>query len=191
MISAVIVAAGEGRRLGGVAKALLQLGDATFLARIVDTLRADAAVDPVVVVGPPFGDAIAAHARQLAIRVVVNPAPERGMASSVACGFGALGDAAAAWLWPVDHPAVARATLADIRAERARTHALVVVPRYRGAGGHPPLIDRGLWPELIAGSDAPGGARAILAKHAVAIEVDDRAVIRDVDNVEQLGEVAR
>ena len=42
--------------------------------------------DAVVVVGEPFGSEVAAHARQLDLRVRVNPAPERGMASSVALG---------------------------------------------------------------------------------------------------------
>jgi CTP:molybdopterin cytidylyltransferase MocA len=112
-IAAVILAAGAGRRIGGVAKALLPYRGTSYLATIAATARAVGLVDAVVVVGEPFGQDIAAHARQLGLRVRKNPAPDRGMASSVALGFAAIanGPAAAAWLWPVDHPAVTEATL--------------------------------------------------------------------------------
>src|SRR5262245_58361140 len=90
-IGAVILAAGAGTRLGGVAKALLAIGGRTFLARIVAAAREVGTEDIVVVVASPHGDAVAAAARELGARVVVNPLPERGMASSVAGGFGALG----------------------------------------------------------------------------------------------------
>lgn len=92
-IGAVILAAGSGTRLGGVAKALLAGADGrTFLATVVATARDAGANDIVVVVGPPFGESVAAQARELGARIVVNPQPERGMASSVALGFGALDD---------------------------------------------------------------------------------------------------
>lgn len=199
-IGAVIVAAGAGRRLGGVAKALLRRGEVSYLATIAATARAVglADADAIVVVGPPFGDAVAAHAAELALRVVINPAPERGMASSIALGFGALGFGAlgfgalapgdavdAAWLWPVDHPAVRVETLRRLIAAQGE----VIQPRYRGAGGHPPLIARALWPRLAACGDAPDGARGVLrAARVTTVEVDDPGVVRDVDTPADLDE---
>src|SRR5690606_13568610 len=118
-LGAVILAAGAGSRLGGVAKALLARRDgSTFLASVVASARAAGLADAVVVVGPPHGDAIAAHARELGCRIATNPAPERGMASSVAIGFGALGEGTcrAGWLWPVDHPDVLPRTLRALAA---------------------------------------------------------------------------
>ncbi len=182
MTAAVILAAGAGRRLGGVAKALLTHGGRSYLAAIAATARSVGLIDAVVVVGAPFGTEVAAHARQLGLRVRVNPAPERGMASSVALGFAAIanGPAAAAWLWPVDHPAVTEATLRQLI--EALADREVAQPRYRGAGGHPPLITRELWPRLAACAGAPGGARDVLRAAArVEVEVDDAGVVRDVD----------
>lgn len=191
-IAAVILAAGAGRRLGGVAKALLPYRGASYLAAIAAAARAvepdGVLVDAVVVVGEPFGAEVAAHARQLGLRVRVNPAPERGMASSVALGFAAIaaGPASAAWLWPVDHPAVEAATLRRLIAalgDRSADPAVEIArPTYRGAGGHPPLIARALWPALAACGERPDGARGVLrAARAVAVEVDDAGVVRDVD----------
>jgi molybdenum cofactor cytidylyltransferase len=142
-------------------------------------------VTAIVVVAAPFGDAVAAEATRLGCLPVTNPAPERGMASSVAAGFAALSAHApdackAAWLWPVDHPAVTSATLAQL-VDQLGSHA-AVRPTFPGRGGHPPLVARSLWPALAACAGAPGGARSVLAAtttHDVA--VDDAGVIRDVD----------
>lgn len=184
--AAVIVAAGAGTRLGGVAKALIGHRGATYLATIAATARAVGLVDAVVVVAAPFGDEVAAHARQLGLRVRINPAPDRGMASSVALGFAAIasGPGQRAWLWPVDHPAVAAATLRLIVAalDAAGADAQVAQPRHGGRGGHPPLVARALWPQLARCADHADGARGVLrAAPRVLVEVDDAAVVDDVD----------
>ncbi len=187
---AVVLAAGRGTRLGGVAKALLVRDGKTFL----ETIAATAGGELVVVVGAPFADAVGAHARALGARVVVNPDPARGMASSIACGFAALADspADAAWLWPVDHAAVRGATLARLAAAFpiGNPHA-VVRPRYAGRGGHPPLVGRGRWAALAACTSAPDGARSVLrSEDTIDLEVDDPAVVLDVDTPADLAKAA-
>lgn len=183
MSGAVVLAAGSGTRLGGVAKALLRSGDRTFLERIVSLLEEIKGGPCVVVVGPPFGEAVAAHARSLTgceIVVVENPDPARGMASSVALGFAALRAYGVddAFLWPVDHPFVQRATLEAL----AGTAADVARPVYQGRGGHPPLIRRTCWDRFAACDQVEGGARGVMAKLAVVdVPVDDPGVVRDVD----------
>lgn len=193
-IGAVILAAGAGKRMGGVAKAMLRPRSgsgsgrgATFLARIVAAAEEIGLEDAVVVVGPPYGEAVAAHARKLGARVVWNQRPERGMASSIALGFAALaaGGAQAAWLWPVDHPAVAPATLARLVA--ALPGQLAVRPVVRGRGGHPPLVARPLWARLAGCAEVPGGAREVLAAAGVLdVSVDDAGCVRDVDTAADL-----
>jgi CTP:molybdopterin cytidylyltransferase MocA len=181
-LAAVILAAGVGSRLGGVAKALLAHRGKTYLETIASTASSVGLVDAVVIVGEPFLREVAAHARRLGLRVRVNPAPERGMASSVALGFAAIanGPASAAWLWPVDHPAVAADTLRRLIA--AIGDAEVAQPHLDGRGGHPPLVRRALWSRLAAGGDERDGAGGMLrSARVVAVEVDDPGVLRDVD----------
>lgn len=180
-LGAVILAAGAGTRLGGVAKARCQLADGTtFLAAIAATARAAGCGPIVVVAGPPHGDDVRALAAALDLAVCWNPAPARGMASSIAIGFAALPTGLdAALLWPVDHPRVAAAVIARLAAGRGDADA--AIPTFAGRGGHPALIGRALWPALIAG-DAPDGARGVLrAARTVRLAVDDPGVIRDVD----------
>lgn len=186
----MILAAGAGTRLGGVAKALL-VGKhgRTFLASIVATAREVGIERPVVVVGAPFAAEVGSHADELGAAVVVNPAPDRGMASSVAVGFAALqalaSDGDAAWLWPVDHPAVEASTLRMLIAALGDHGA--ARPTYQGRGGHPPLIARSLFPRLASCGDVDGGARAVLAAaDTIDVAVADRGCVGDIDTAHDL-----
>lgn len=187
---AVIVAAGQGARLGGVAKALLPLGDDTFLQAILRTAKTAGVVDAMVVVGAPFADAVAAHAQACGAAVVHNPAPQRGMASSIALGFGAIAHSPAgitgAWLWPVDHAWVSAATLNRVRAAGAQFDAAIPIFESEGGarGGHPVWIARAAWPALADCADLPQGARSALAAlHTTRVLCDDSAVLRDCDTL--------
>ncbi len=174
MIAGVVLAAGAGTRMGGVAKALLRRGAQTFLERIVETAGADRVI---VVVGPPFGDAVAAHARVLGATIVVNAEPARGMSSSINLGFAALPtEIELAWLWPVDHPDVTRATL-DALVAALGAHA-VARPVCDGRGGHPPLVRRRLFAELARCAIARD---VINAADRIDVAVEDRGTIEDVD----------
>jgi len=158
-VISVILAAGRGARLGGVAKALLAIEGDSFLARIARTLAAAGAGDALVVVGPPHDDAVAAEAARLGLPVVLNPAPERGMASSVSTGFAALAD---------------RPASAD----------LIAIPTFSARGGHPSAFGRALWPELVACATLPAGALSVVHRDPARVRripVDDPGILADVD----------
>ncbi len=181
---AVVLAAGRGERLGGVAKALLSIDGESFLARLAGTLAAAGGGELLVVVGPPHGDRVRAEAARLGLSMVENPAPERGMASSVATGFAALAGRAdtAALLWPVDVARVAAASVAAVIAAAAADR--IVVPTWQGRGGHPAAFGRAVWSELAACGALPEGARSILHRdpaRVTRLPVDDRGVLADVD----------
>ncbi len=186
-LAGVILAAGAGRRLGTVAKALLRRADGrSFLQAVADSAGAAGCPDLVVVVGPPHQAASTAEAERLGLEVAVNSSPERGMASSVSLGFAALVErfpsATAALLWPVDHARVAPATVRLLVAQADPD--TIAVPVYRGRGGHPGLFGRTIWDELVACSTAPYGARSVLHRDRARvrrIDVDDSGVVDDVD----------
>lgn len=184
----VILAAGQGSRLGGVAKALLKSRRGLpFLDQIAETARAAGIQRGIVVVGPPFGVEVAAHAGTLGLAIVENPLPDRGMASSIALGFGALLELEVdeGWLWPVDHPDVQVETLLAIRSAIG-THA-AARPVCDGKGGHPPLIRRSLFAELWRCEIEEAGARSVLARaDMIDVPVTDRGTIRDVDTLDDL-----
>ena len=184
MIRAVVLAAGRGSRLGGVAKALLDDGGRSFLASIAARFTELGVERPIVVVGAPHGERVAAEAGRLGFVIVENPGPDRGMASSVAIGFEALaGQGESALLWPVDIPRVTVATLRTLLT-RASCDG-VVIPSHEGRGGHPVLVGRDLWPALVACAGEKEGARSVFRHNQdrlVRIAVSDPFVLHDVDD---------
>lgn len=196
MIAAVILAAGAGRRLGTVAKALLEHADGTsFLARIAGVCR-ELGVDQIcVVVAEPHRARTEAEAERLGLSFAHNPHPERGMSSSVAVGFAyadARLSATAALLWPVDHARVNRDTVARL-VQRAAVDR-IAIPTLHGRGGHPTLFGRQLWPELARCDEADDGARSVVRADPARVDrvpVTDIGVRADVDTPADLIEVSR
>ena len=98
-ISVVILAAGQSLRMGRV-KALLPLplgpsgADCSALEGLARLFRGQGLTDIVVVSGYCV-EAVEAEARRLDLVTVRNPAPERGMFSSVCTGLSAFANRAA------------------------------------------------------------------------------------------------
>ena len=114
-LAAVILAAGASQRMGRPKAALVYDGE-SFLARAVRLFSP--LCDPVVVVLPPAGMICPPG-----VLCTVNPAPERGMLSSLQCGFRAVPDEVErVFFMPVDLPAISGATVAAL-VENAGTRA--------------------------------------------------------------------
>jgi CTP:molybdopterin cytidylyltransferase MocA len=178
-VAAIVLAAGASSRMGSP-KALLDLGGESFLARIARTARAAGASAVIAVVGPPDGEQVRARLPP-GVAAAWNPAPARGMLSSIQSGVAALPrGTAAALIWPVDLPEVAEATVRRILAAPA---GRIAVPEQGGAGGHPVRLPARLFAELAA-LPVEAGLRGLLEAHPGEVErisVDDPAVRRDVD----------
>lgn len=163
-VVAVILAAGEGRRIGGP-KALLGVGSASFLARSASTLARPGVAAVVAVLGHEAAR-VAAEARALpGLSTVVNHRYREGMLSSVLRGLEeaeGMG-AEAVLLHPVDHPLVAPDTVDRVVAALA-AGAVVAVPSHEGRRGHPGGFARAAWPALRAVAPERG-ARGVLADH--------------------------
>jgi molybdenum cofactor cytidylyltransferase len=192
-IVAVIPAAGMGTRMGGRAKALLEVAPGeTFLARIAATARSVGARRGLVVVGRPFAEQVTVAARALDLDIVENPTPELGMASSIAIGFARLAqtDADIGLLWPVDHPWIAASTVQAVIAALAdRSDLDVVVPTHRGRSGHPPAVARKFFKALAACRDNREGARGAIRSFAVRAQMefpDDPGVVTNANSVEDV-----
>jgi CTP:molybdopterin cytidylyltransferase MocA len=161
-VLAIVLAAGEGRRMGGP-KALLRLGEGTFLAHAC-RLLARPGVDAVVAVVGAQAERVREEAGlPPGVEVVLNESWTDGMLSSVWRGLDAA-DAAAAdavLLHPVDHPLVEAATV-DRVLEALACGAPIAVPAWEGRRGHPGGFRRSVFAEL-RGAPPDRGARAVLA----------------------------
>jgi CTP:molybdopterin cytidylyltransferase MocA len=90
-IGAVLLAAGEGSRMGSVPKSLLRLQGIPLLHRHLMALR-ESSIDEIVVVTGYHHEQIEAAISDQGVRWVRNSEPQRGQQSSVRLGIAALGD---------------------------------------------------------------------------------------------------
>ncbi len=182
-IAGIILSAGASRRMG-TPKALLQLDNETFLDRLI-RLFSDV-VSPVIVVLGHQAEQIQAGVERAAQAVmVVNPDPERGMLSSLQCGLEAVPQEAEAVMFtPVDHPHLKPATLKKLVSQFEAQRAPVVLPSFQGRHGHPVVIARPLIAELLALTPQAQASEVVhrYRSRTSSIEVDDLAVVTDVDD---------
>ena len=188
MIAAIVLAAGESRRMGRP-KARLPFpepdgSESTFLTHVVRVLTESRARPIIVVLGHGASE-LERDLQGTEARAVRNPAYRDGMLSSIQAGVRALSDEPVEGLLvlPVDQPAVSAAVVDRIIARFEEGPAPVVLPRFAGRRGHPVLFAREVWSELLE-APAEVGARRVVWDHQdalVEIDVDDAGVTIDVD----------
>ena len=184
MIAGLILAAGESSRMG-TPKATLAYRGRTFLEAIVETLREGGLERILVVLGHQAAEI---QPRVHSAQVVINPDYRSGQTSSLQAGLRALiaDDTEAVLLCLVDHPAVSTETVRMMASAFRECAAPVVIPTYHGRRGHPVLIGRHLFEELLA-LTAGAGADSVVRKYRPVtkfVEVEDEGVITDVDDPE-------
>ncbi|MGD0124858.1 MAG: nucleotidyltransferase family protein [Terriglobia bacterium] len=184
MIAGLILAAGESSRMG-TPKATLAYRGRTFLEAIVETLREGGLERILVVLGHQAAEI---QPRVHSAQVVINPDYRSGQTSSLQAGLRALiaDDTEAVLLCLVDHPAVSTETVRMMASAFRECAAPVVIPTYHGRRGHPVLIGRHLFEELLA-LTAGAGADSVVRKYRAAtkfVEVEDEGIIIDVDDPE-------
>ena len=196
MIAGLILAAGESRRMGRD-KALLTFHGKSFLEAIIQNLNA-AGIEKITVVLGHHAEVIQAKVDLAAAQVVVNHEYQRGQTSSLQVGLEAVArdQPDAVILCLVDHPAVSAEVIARLMEHFESTHAPVIIPTHKGEHGHPVVISKALFPELLA--LLPGEpANAVIRKYRPEtrfIEVADRGILIDVDEprtYERLEEISR
>ena len=190
MIGAVILAAGQSRRMGRN-KMLLPVAASTVLETIVTEVAACAQVVDRVVVTGHQADRITALLGPYPVRCVFNPAyAQADMLVSIQVGVRALPAAATGALIVLgDQPRIQRTTVQQVIA--AQQAKAIIIPSYQMKRGHPILIDRALWPEVLALPET-ATLRDFIRAHEEQIRyvvVETDSVLKDLDTPEDYAEM--
>jgi len=181
-VAAIVLAAGYSSRMGAF-KPLLPFGERTLIGHVATNLRA-AGLRRIHVVSGFQAEALAPELARLGVARVHNPDYDKGMFSSVQQGVASLpAEVEAFLLAPVDMPLIRPATIARVLRAAASRESTIVYPVFRGERGHPPLVRRALFAEILA-ADGEGGLRALLARHdgaASEVAVFDWGCLTDMD----------
>lgn len=194
--AALILAAGESKRFGGP-KQLADWGGRPLLEHVVDQVGGWPQVDEIyAVLGANAGRIMERVDLPAAAAVVENHEWREGIASSLRAGLDALmGDrgAEAALVVLADQPMVPAAAVERLFEARRRSGRPVILPLYRFRRGHPVLLDRWLWPRLIAGLEGDQGARNLFLSRPEWVEevLFGEDAPQDIDTPEDLARLRR
>ena len=195
--SAILLAAGVSRRMGTL-KALLDWQGRPLIIHQIVALR-EAGADEVIVVLGHRADELQARIgvnRDVydlgQVRCVINEDYAQGKTTSIKTGLCALGPSAdpdaAILMLNVDQPRSTGIIERALAAHRNAPGNLITIPTCQGKGGHPIIVSRSLYPELIAIDERTQGMRAVTERHREAsqrAELGAPELLWDVNTPEQ------
>jgi len=192
VISAILLAAGESRRMGTF-KQLLDFEGKTFVERCVDELLASKANEVIVVTGHRDDD-VRRTIGEREVRFAYNAEYRSGMAGSILCGLSAVAPGTEAVLISLaDQPQITAHVIDQVVDAYLTQRPSIVVPRYSGRKGHPIIIDLKLKDEVFK-MDPAEGLRRIVRRYSgetVYVEAATDAILTDFDYPEDYSALKR
>ncbi len=188
-IGALLLAAGQSRRMGGPNKLLAEIDGSPMAAHVARRLLASKA-RPIVAVLGNQADAVDAALGKLPFERVRNPEFAEGLSTSLKRGISALpADLDGALVCLGDMPLISGRHIDRlIAAFNPLEGRAIIVPTRRGKRGNPVLWAKRFFPEMaeLAGDV---GAKHLIGEHAdlvAEVEMDDDAILVDIDTPEAL-----
>jgi molybdenum cofactor cytidylyltransferase len=192
VIAAVVVAAGESKRMGRP-KLVMPWGETTVIGKVLTTLAVAGLDEIVVVTGGAHQEVEAAlidmpFARNVILQTVYNPNFADGeMLSSIQVGLSHMKrEDQAALLALGDQPQIQVEVIREVLKAYHAGGARLVVPSYQMRRGHPWLIDRSLW-RIVLDMHSPMTMRDFLRQQQDEIgyvNVNTPAILTDLDTPE-------
>ena len=189
MISAVILAAGESRRMGTQNKLLLQIGSEVLIRKFVKSVCASAA-DAVLVVLGHEAETIKAVLQDQTLRFVENTCYEKGMTTSIQSGVNAASmESVGLMICLADLPFAETSDfnrLIQAFTDFRRTESsLIIVPVFQGQRGNPVLFSAEFRDKLLAHNGE--GCKGIVSKYPQSVReiiMENDNLLRDIDTPE-------
>ena len=180
-ISAIILAAGRSTRMGKQ-KMLMPWGETTVVEKVIQTIQSSG-VDKIVLVTNPE---IASQITSPGLHIVLNPDPEGEMLTSIQLGLQAQKiPAQAALICLGDQPQIEEGSVRSVCEAFQKNRSKLVVPSYQMRRGHPWLVEKSLWEEIL--SMQGGSMREFLDRYANEIEyvnLSTPTILQDLDTPE-------
>jgi CTP:molybdopterin cytidylyltransferase MocA len=194
-LAVLLLAAGQGSRLGSHPKALLKQNGVTLLKGLLDAIQPFNPVEFIAVTGF-HGDAIEHALAQMdspfsrSIRLLRNPTPEVGQASSVRLGIEALQSNFDVLLIALsDQPAITTAEVSQLLSafSRRSTGTEMLLPMVGGQRGNPVLFSKQALQSTVAVPDL--SCRDYMDAHPEQVELwhtNNAAFVCDVDTPQDM-----
>lgn len=187
MLAAVILAAGESRRMGSP-KALVPFRGVNFVEHLVSATHHPRVGVTRVVLGAGAEEIRTKLNIDPAI-IVINPNWERGQLSSIQAAIRSLPEGTEGLiLAPVDHPLVSANLISQIIKKFDESFTLLALPTFHGQRGHPVVFRASLYHELLEASPDVGARQVVWAHEQSIAEVptEEEGVVLNLNDPETL-----
>jgi molybdenum cofactor cytidylyltransferase len=189
MITAILLAAGESRRMGGVNKLLLPFGETTLVERVARAVRQSKADEVLVVLGHE-ADRVRAALAEHDIAFVINDRYREGMTTSIQAGVRAASPEAAGFMiclsdLPLIEPEELNRLVAAFEQAARDDQRRIVVPTFEGRRGNPVLFSASYKPDLLHHQGSTGCKDIVQQnpRHVLEVAMATDHVLRDVDTM--------
>lgn len=186
LIEAVVLAAGQSRRMGQP-KLVMRWGDHTVIEQVILTLQA-AGIDNVIVVTGGSRDAVEEALQGSPVQIVFNPYfNQTEMITSLQAGIRALDSDCQAMLVVLgDQPSIEPEIIRLILEQYDKEGDRLIIPSFQMHRGHPWLVARDLWDELLALREDQSMRDFLYAHESVItyVNVESATILKDLDTPE-------
>ena len=191
-IPAVLLAAGQSRRMGAINKLLAKIDGISMIRRVVETILTSKA-GPLIVVTGHEADHIRTELEGCEVTFIHNPDYAEGLSSSLRAGIYGLPDAADGVLVCLaDMPQVTASHVNKLIAAFDPIEGRAIcVPTSNGKRGNPVIWDARFFSEMTAVS-GDVGARHLIGEYddlVCEVEIGDGGVLVDIDTPQALHSV--
>ncbi|MEQ8586252.1 MAG: molybdopterin-binding/glycosyltransferase family 2 protein [Thalassobaculaceae bacterium] len=191
-IAALLLAAGQSRRMGKENKLLAEIDGKPMVRHMAEAVGASKASSLTVVLGHE-ADAVRAALADLNPAYAYNPDYAEGLSTSLKTGLAAVGDEVDGVVVCLgDMPRVSTGIIDRMIAAFDPVEGRsIVVPTRRGKRGNPVLFAKRFFEEM-GGVSGDVGARHLIGNHedlVVELEVEDESVLTDVDTPDALATI--
>ncbi|MDX2040753.1 MAG: nucleotidyltransferase family protein [Acidobacteriota bacterium] len=195
MISGILLAAGESKRMQPNFKPLLKWGKRTVIGECVYQLRNSQLADIFVVLGYRESD-VRTRLAGTGVQYAVNEDYANGMLSSIKTGLAMIGpNTDAVLIALVDQPMVKSDVINKLIDAYGDGSKGIIIPTYQGNHGHPIIVSYSYFDEMMQLDEAtPEGLGAFINAHKndwLEVPVETSAVIEDIDVPEQYQRLSR
>jgi len=180
-VSAILLGAGESKRMG-VNKLFLPWGKKTVFEHCLDILLRSNVKEVVVVVNHRTKRMMRFRGRR--VKVILNPHYREGMSASIRRGIRATDPNSQGILIALgDQPLLQTRTINALIRAFSQKRGGIVLPSYRGRGGHPVLFDR-CYEKMLLSLQGDVGGKSIIERdpgNVIRVQTKSEAVVKDID----------
>lgn len=186
MLYAIVLAAGESKRMGAL-KQILPFWKNTVIETIIDSLLKSNIDKVKVVLGHCAGEVLKVLGNR-EVEVVVNENYRNGMLSSIQCGVTSLpSDTKAFMLCLVDQPTVRVDDINRLIEAYGKSKKGIIIPTYKDRRGHPVIFAKKYIEDITNLKNEGEGLREIVRKNSgdiLEVEVSNRGILQDMDTID-------